>query len=94
VPKALTLVEAARWLGISASVLQRLVDAGELPATRVDGVAGVRVNDLQAWIEASQVKPGSLAWARQDLGPRGRPLEKLVGWPFATVRIIVLGVVA
>ena len=68
-PKALTLVEAARWLGIPTGVLQGMVDAGELPATMVDGAAGVRVKDLQTWIETSRVKPGSLPWARQVWDP-------------------------
>lgn len=69
VPRALTLAEVARWLGISMTTLQSRIADGVLRTTKVDGVETVQGKDLQAWIEASRVKPGSLPWARQVWDP-------------------------
>lgn len=67
--RALTLVEVAHWLGISTTTLQKRIADGDLRTTKVAGVVAVRVKDLEAWIEASRVEPGSLPWARQVRDP-------------------------
>ena len=58
-------MEAARLLGVPVRVLQRDAKAGELAATRTDGGQVVRVEDLERWLEARQVRPGQLGWSHQ-----------------------------
>lgn len=69
VAEALTVLEAAQWLGISVRTLRSRIAAGELRASKVDGLESVLVDDLNTWLEASRVKPGDLSWSRQVRDP-------------------------
>jgi excisionase family DNA binding protein len=57
----LSTPEAARFLGIVPRTLYRLIDSGQLPAYRFGRVIRIRAEDLEAFVEASKLKPGDLA---------------------------------
>lgn len=52
--------ETARRLGVKLRTVHGFIDRGELPAYRMGRVIRVRVEDLEAFIEACQIEPGSL----------------------------------
>ncbi len=56
----LSTAEAARRLGITSRTLYRLIDEGQLPAYKFGRVIRLREGDVEAFIEASRVEPGSL----------------------------------
>lgn len=56
----LSTQEAARRLGITTRTLYRFVDQGELAAYRMGRVIRVKASDIDAFIEASRIEPGSL----------------------------------
>lgn len=51
---------AARRLGITPRTLYRFIDHGELPAYRFGRVIRLRAHEVDAFIEASRIKPGEL----------------------------------
>lgn len=53
--------EAAERLGIVPRTLYRMIDEGEIPAYKMGRVIRVKESDLDAFIETTKVKPGSLA---------------------------------
>ncbi len=69
VTKVLTVLQAAQWLGIPVGTLRSRIAAGELRSGIVDGLETVLVDDLDAWLEATKVKPGDLSWSRQVRDP-------------------------
>jgi excisionase family DNA binding protein len=56
----LSTKEAARHLGIATATLYRLIDAGELPAYRFGRVIRLQQAEVDAFIEASRIRPGTL----------------------------------
>lgn len=52
--------EAARHLGITPRTLYRIIDEGQLPAYQFGRVYRLKRDDVEAFIEASRVQPGSL----------------------------------
>ena len=56
----LSTQEAARRLGVTTRTLYRFVDQGELPAYRMGRVIRVKANDVETFIEASRIEPGTL----------------------------------
>lgn len=56
----LSTQEAARRLGVTTRTLYRFVDQGELPAYRMGRVIRVKANDVDTFIEASRIEPGTL----------------------------------
>jgi excisionase family DNA binding protein len=72
-PTFLTLAEAAAILRVHRATVGRMVDAGEIPATRVRGLPRINAADLAAWIGAG----GSCSLLPPKvpviLGRRGRP---------------------
>ncbi len=66
--------KAAKYLGITNRTLYRLIDAGEVPAYKFGRVIRLKQSDIDAFIEASRVEPGTLkhlypdATARTDEG--------------------------
>ena len=52
--------EAARYLGITPRTLYRLIDDGQLPAYKFGRVIRLKQADIESFIEASRVQPGSL----------------------------------
>ncbi len=52
---------AAAYLGITTRTLYRFIDEGALPAYKLGRVIRVRRPDVDAFIEAARVAPGSLS---------------------------------
>jgi excisionase family DNA binding protein len=61
--------EAARRLGITPRTLYRFVDEGSLPAYKMGRVFRLKQSDVDAFIEAARVQPGSL----EHLYPERKP---------------------
>ena len=59
-PDWLGTTAAARYLGITPRTLYRLVDHGEVPAYAMGRVYRLRRTDLDAYLEAVRVVPGTL----------------------------------
>lgn len=57
----LTVLEAAKALGITNRTLYTLIDNGSLPAYKIGRVIRLRRHEVDAFIEAARVKPGELA---------------------------------
>ena len=51
---------AAERLGITSRTLYRLIDHGELPGYRIGRVIRLKADDVDAFIEASRIQPGTL----------------------------------
>jgi excisionase family DNA binding protein len=56
----LSTQEAASRLGVTTRTLYRFVDEGSLPAYKMGRVFRLKEADVDAFIDASQVEPGSL----------------------------------
>jgi excisionase family DNA binding protein len=56
----LSTQDAARRLGITTRTLYRFIDQGELPGYRMGRVIRVKAADVDAFIEASRIQPGTL----------------------------------
>jgi excisionase family DNA binding protein len=52
--------EAARHLGITTRTLYRLIDEGQIAAFKLGRVLRLRLADVEAFLESSRVRPGSL----------------------------------
>lgn len=53
--------DAARRLGITTRTLYRFMDQGRLPSYRFGRVFRLKVRDIDAFIEACRVEPGTLS---------------------------------
>ena len=51
---------AAAFLGINLRLLYKLVDLGHVPAYKMGRVIRIKASDLEAYLEANRVEPGSL----------------------------------
>jgi excisionase family DNA binding protein len=56
----LSTQEAASRLGITTRTLYRFIDQGDLPAYRMGRVIRLQAADVDAFIEASRIQPGTL----------------------------------
>jgi excisionase family DNA binding protein len=56
----LSTQEAARRLGITPRTLYRLVDEGSVPAYKMGRVIRLKLADVDAFMEASRIQPGTL----------------------------------
>lgn len=56
----LSTKDAAAFLGITPRTLYRLIDAAELPAYKFGRVIRLKRADVDSFIEASRVQPGTL----------------------------------
>jgi excisionase family DNA binding protein len=56
----LSTQEAAARLGITTRTLYRFIDQGDLPAYRMGRVIRLQAADVDAFIEASRIRPGTL----------------------------------
>lgn len=52
--------QAADYLGITTRTLYRLIDAGQVPAYKFGRVIRLKQADIDAFIAASRLSPGSL----------------------------------
>lgn len=58
--------EAARRLGITTRTLYRFIDRGEIAAYRFGRVFRLQRNDIDTFIEACKVEPGTLGHLYPD----------------------------
>ncbi len=56
----LSTIEAARRLGVTLRSLYKFIDEGELVAYKFGRVIRVRREDVERFIEACKIEPGSL----------------------------------
>ncbi len=70
-PRWLSTAEAADRLGITARTLYRLIDTGNLPAYRIGRVIRLQEAEVDAFIQASRIAPGSLEHLYPDTAPSG-----------------------
>lgn len=56
----LSTADAAASLGITTRTLYRFINNGDLPAYRFGRVIRVKRVDVEAFIEASRIEPGTL----------------------------------
>jgi excisionase family DNA binding protein len=57
----LSTKEAAERLGITSRTLYRLIDEGKIDAYQMGRVFRVMAKDVESFLEASKIKPGTLA---------------------------------
>ena len=65
----LSTADAAKALGITPRTLYRFINQGDLPAYRFGRVIRVKRADVDAFIEASRIAPGTLDHLSPDSGP-------------------------
>ncbi|MCH2128002.1 MAG: helix-turn-helix domain-containing protein [Pirellulaceae bacterium] len=53
---ALSVVEAGRYLGVSADTIRRLIRAGTLPHARIGNSIRLRRSDLAAYLDAQTTR--------------------------------------
>ena len=56
----LSTAEAARYLGITPRTLYRFIDEGQITGYRFGRVIRLKQTDVDAFIDASKIAPGSL----------------------------------
>ncbi len=56
----LSTADAAKRLGITPRTLYRMIDEGQLPAYRFGRVIRLKAFEVDEFIEASRVEPGTL----------------------------------
>ena len=56
----LSTAEAAKRLGITPRTLYRFIDQGEIPAYRFGRVIRLKAGEVDAFIEACRIEPGTL----------------------------------
>lgn len=61
--------EAARHLGITTRTLYRLIDSGQVPAYKVGRVIRLKAAEVDHFIEAARIQPGSLEHLYAESGP-------------------------
>lgn len=66
----LSTQEAARRLGVTPRTLYRFIDLGELPAYRLGRVIRLKADDIDTFIEASRIQPGSLEHLYPETGAK------------------------
>ena len=58
----------ADYLGITTRTLYRLIDDGQLTAYKIGRVIRLQLSDVDAFVEASRIEPGSLQHLYPEAG--------------------------
>ena len=61
--------DAADYLGVGLRTLYKFIDEGKLPAYKMGRVIRLRRDEVDAFIAASRIEPGSLEHLRADIRP-------------------------
>ena len=61
--------EAARYIGVTPRTLYRFINDGAVPAYKMGRVIRLRRSDLDAFLEANRIAPGSLEHLTPELRP-------------------------
>ena len=69
-PRWLSTAEAARRLGITPRTLYRFIDEGQLPAYRFGRVIRLKENEVDQFIDACRIEPGTLEHLYPDPSPK------------------------
>ena len=72
-PEWVSSGEAADYLGITVRTLYRFIDDGLLPGYRFGRVIRLQRPDLDAFIQASRIKPGDLEHLHPEPADRATP---------------------
>jgi excisionase family DNA binding protein len=64
----LSTADAARILGVTNRTLYRFIDEGQLVAYKFGRVIRLKESDVDAFIEASRIEPGTLEHLYPDTG--------------------------
>lgn len=64
----LSTAEAANRLGITPRTLYRFIDEGQVPAYRFGRVIRLKAHEVDAFIEACRIQPGTLDHLYPDSG--------------------------
>lgn len=59
-PEWMSTGDAARYLGLTVRTVYRFIDDGQLPAYRFGRVIRLKPSDVEAFIEACRIQPGTL----------------------------------
>ena len=65
----LSTAQAAKKLGITPRTLYRFIDEGQLPAYRFGRVIRLKEDEVEAFIEACRIEPGTLEHLYPDANP-------------------------
>jgi putative molybdopterin biosynthesis protein len=68
----LSTQDAARRLGVTPRTLYRFIDVGDLPAYRLGRVIRLKAEDVDRFIEASRIEPGSLEHLYPEPATKGK----------------------
>lgn len=71
----LSTAEAASKLGITPRTLYRFIDEGQLPAYRFGRVIRLKANEVDDFIEACRIEPGTLEHLYPDSTTESSPTE-------------------
>ena len=71
----LSTAEAATRLGITPRTLYRFIDEGQLAAYRFGRVIRLKTSDVDVFIEACRIAPGTLEHLYPDSGSEISPTE-------------------
>lgn len=71
----LSTKDACERLGITLRTLYRFIDEGRLTAYQMGRVIRIQQGDLDTFIAAARISPGSLAHLYPDTRPPGEPLS-------------------
>ena len=66
-PQWMGTQEAARYLGVTPRTLYRFINDGNLPAFKMGRVIRLRQRDLDDFVEANRIAPGSLEHLTPEL---------------------------
>ena len=66
-PQWMGTQEAARYLGVTPRTLYRFINDGSLPAFKMGRVIRLRQADLDDFVEANRIAPGSLEHLTPEL---------------------------
>jgi excisionase family DNA binding protein len=68
----LSTAAAAKFLGITPRTLYRFIDEGQIPGYRFGRVIRLKQDDVEAFIEASRITPGTLEHLYPEVVGDGR----------------------
>jgi excisionase family DNA binding protein len=71
----LSTADAAARLGITPRTLYRFIDEGQLPAYRFGRVIRLKANEVDAFIEACRIEPGTLEHLYPDSTTESSPSD-------------------
>jgi excisionase family DNA binding protein len=67
--------DSARRLGITTRTLYRFIDEGQLPAYRFGRVIRLKQADVDTFIEACRIEPGTLEHLYPEVAPKSAPAD-------------------